>query len=319
MQALTVAVITYHQFSHFHLSVPCIVFGTQSPDIPEFKLMICAAEPNPVSTMASGELSIKTNYDLKDLEQADIVIVPCWRDPKEKPPQPLLAALIQAYQRGAQIVGLCLGTYVLAATGLLDQKKASTHWEFADDFSRRFPSVQLDMSALYIEEDRLVTSAGTAAGLDCCLHLIRQRYGGQIANKIARRLVIQPHRQGGQAQFIEHTVPINSQDVRLNDLLQWLKENLSQTHTLDSLANRVLMSRRTFTRRFQKATGMPVHKWLINERLHVTQLLLESTNHSIEHIARIAGFNTTASLRHHFQINFGVAPIQWRQMFKSTH
>ncbi|MBF3216670.1 helix-turn-helix domain-containing protein, partial [Pseudomonas aeruginosa] len=218
----------------------------------------------------------------------------------ERPPQALLDALIAARARGAQLVGLCLGAFVLAEAGLLDGRRATTHWMWAEDFAGRFPAVRVEPDVLYIEDDGLLTSAGTVAGIDCCLHLVRQRLGAQTTNHLARRLVVAPHRQGGQAQFIEQPLPDSAQNGRLGELLVWLRQNLDQAHSLDSLAQRVLMSRRTFTRHFRQLTGTTVSQWLQAERLALAQRLLETTEHSVQAIAGLAGFGSAVSLRQQF-------------------
>jgi transcriptional regulator GlxA family with amidase domain len=214
------------------------------------------------------------------------------------------------------VVGLCLGAYVLAEAGLLDGREATTHWAYADDFSRRYPKVRLKPDVLYVDNGGVVTSAGTAAGIDCCLHMLRQRHGAEMANQVARRLVVAPHRQGGQAQFIEQPLPDNPRDSRLAGLIDQVRATLDQAHSLDSLAQQALMSRRTFTRHFRQLTGTTVGQWLLAERLARTQRLLEATDESIERIAMLAGFGATVSLRHHFRQAFGVSPQAWRQTFR---
>ncbi|GAB7200939.1 GlxA family transcriptional regulator [Dickeya oryzae] len=309
----SVAVVACDQFSPFHLSVPCMIFGDVLPGQPLFRLHLCAGEEG-VLRSAQG-LQIDTPFGLDTLAQADIVVVPYWRNPQETPNPALLEALAEAYARGSLLVGLCLGTYVLAWAGLLTQRNAATHWEFAQDFQQRFPDVRLDTQALYVEDERLITSAGTAAGLDCCLHVVRKYHGSVIANKIARRMVIPPHREGGQAQFIERPMPTSTQDARINALLDYLRSHLDHSYHLDDLARRTLMSRRTFTRQFHKATGMSVGEWLMAERLQQSQALLESTTLSIEAIAEQVGFGTAASLRQHFRRQFNVTPGEWRRTF----
>ncbi|WOX98538.1 GlxA family transcriptional regulator [Dickeya fangzhongdai] len=313
MHIPSVAVVACNQFSPFHLSVPCMIFGDVLPGQPLFRLRICAGEEG-VLRSAQG-LQVDTPFGLDALAEADIVVVPYWRNPQEMPNPALLAALAAAYARGSLLVGLCLGTYVLAWAGLLTQRKAATHWELAQDFQQRFPDVHLDTHALYVEDERLITSAGTAAGLDCCLHLVRKYHGSAIANKVARRIVIPPHREGGQAQFIERPVPVSTQDARINALLDYLRSRLDQPHHLDELARRTLMSRRTFTRQFHKATGMSVGEWLMAERLQQSQTLLESTTLSIDAIAEQVGFGTATSLRQHFRRQFNVTPGEWRRTF----
>ncbi len=227
----------------------------------------------------------------------------------------MIEALIRCHERGAHVVGLCYGTYALAYAGLLDGKRASTHWLAEQDFSGRFPKVKLDTNALYVEEDRLVTSAGTAAGLDCCLFLVREYYGAQIANKVARVMVVAPHREGGQAQFIEQPVAVSTQDAHINRLLDYLRAHLASSHTIDELAARTAMSRRTFTRHFQRATGMTVVEWLVNERLRRGSELLETTSLSVETIAERVGFHTATSFRQHFKQRHQVSPRDWRKTF----
>jgi transcriptional regulator GlxA family with amidase domain len=198
-----IAVVAFDGISPFHLSVPCLVFGEDRRElgVPRFALQVCAAETGPLRTSAG--FSIAAGAGLAALRRCDMVIVPSWRDAAEVAPKELLAALRAAHRRGAQIVGLCLGAFVLAEAGLLEDRTATTHWHWAGEFAARFPHVRLDPEVLYVDEGDVVTSAGTAAGLDCCLHLLRQRCGAEAANRVARRLVVAPHRQGGQAQFIE--------------------------------------------------------------------------------------------------------------------
>jgi transcriptional regulator GlxA family with amidase domain len=281
-----------------------------------FDFRVCALEAGTLSTTAG--FSIAATHGLKALDDAHTIIVPSWRDPDEAPPAELLEALRRAHARGAQLVGLCLGAFVLAAAGILDGRTATTHWAWAGDFARRFPRVRLDPDVLYIDDGDVLTSAGTAAGLDCCLHVLRGLCGAQAANYVARRLVVSPHRQGGQAQYIEQPVPPNLRGDRLSGLLEWVAGNLDMPHTLDSLAERALMSRRTFTRRFRLATGATVGAWLLAQRLARAQQLLESSDQSVEAIAASAGFGSTASLRQHFQEAFRTSPSAWRREFRGV-
>lgn len=314
MPVPVVSVVAFDRISPFHLSVPCVVFGDPHPGAPGFELRVCAAEPGLLATTAGFSLTVA--HGLEALETADIVIVPSWRDPAERPPQGLLDALVAAHRRGAQVVGLCLGAYVLAESGLLDGRRATTHWAYAGDFAQRYPTVGVDADVLYIDDGNITTSAGTAAGIDCCLHMLRGRYGVEPANRVARRLVMPPHRQGGQAQFVEQPLPGSARDSRLSELIDWVRANLAQPHDLDSLAARALMSRRSFTRRFRLLTGTAVGEWLLRERLAFGQRLLEGTDQPVEQIARLAGFGSAVSLRHHFRAAFGVSPQAWRQAFR---
>ncbi|WP_442784997.1 helix-turn-helix domain-containing protein [Actimicrobium sp. GrIS 1.19] len=311
---MTIAVLAFDRISPFHLSVPCAVFGESHPGMPRIALKVCAAESGLITTTAGFTVGAK--YGLAALKTADTIIVPGWRDPAEKPPALLLKALVAAHRRGAQIVGLCLGSYVLAEAGLLDGRSATTHWSYAGDFAQRYPTVRVNANVLYVEDGNVLTSAGTAAGIDCCLHMVRQRYGAASANLVARRLVVAPHRRGGQAQFIAQPIPVTSRENRLSGLLETVRANLGAPHSLDSLSAQALMSRRTLTRQFRQLTGTTVGQWLHDERLTFAQRLLESSDHSIEAIAALVGFGSQESFRLHFRRAFQVSPVAWRHTFK---
>ena len=309
-----IAVVAFQRVIPFHLSVPCIVFGEGilAADNP-FEVRVCAGEPGPIKTSTGFGLSDLEPLEL--LEQADVVVVPGWRDSLDDPPERLLSALRRAHNRGAQIVGLCLGTYVLAAAGLLDGGCATTHWEFADRIAARFPAIDLDPDVLYVEHNNVLTSAGTAASLDVCLHMLRTRLGATEANRTARRLVIAPHRTGGQAQFIDQPLPAASGDCRLAVLMNSVRTRLQEPHSVDSLASEARMSRRSFTRHFKALTGTSAAAWLLKERLVYSQRLLESSDDSIEAIADTAGFGSVASMRMHFREALSVTPTVWRERF----
>lgn len=309
-----IAIVAFERISPFHLSAPCVVFGDRHPGVPPFDFAVCAPQPGRLATTAG--FSIVVEHGLEKLLTADTIIVPSWRDPAERAPAALLAALVAAHERGARIVGLCLGAYVLAQAGLLDGRAATTHWAYAEDFARRHPGVRLQPDVLYLEDGRMLTSAGTVAAIDCCLYMLRQQLGGEIANSVARRLVVPPHRQGGQAQFVTQPLPANATDARLSGLLDWVRAHLDQAHTLDSLAARATMSRRTFTRHFRQMTGATVGAWLLGERLALAQRLLESSSHSVETVSNLAGFGSAVSLRQHFRTAFGVSPVAWRRTFR---
>lgn len=308
-----VAVVAFDRISAFHLSVPCMVFGDALADDSPVEVVVCAAEP--------GALRTRTGFGLTDLaslsvlKKADAIVVPSWRDVHEPAPQKLLKALREAHGRGASIVGLCLGAHVVAEAGLLDGRRATTHWEYAAAFAQRFPTVDVDPGVLYVEDGNVLTSAGTAAGIDACLHLLRQRLGAAEANQVARRMVVSPHRQGGQAQFIEQPLPKTAGGARLARLIDAVRERLHEQHTLDSLAGEASMSRRTFTRHFKALTGTSVQSWLLAERLALSQRLLEKTDQPIENISGLAGFGSVVSLRYHFRHAFGVSPTTWRGNF----
>lgn len=234
----------------------------------------------------------------------------------EPAPAPLLAALRCAHERGALIVALCLGAYVVAEAGLLDGRRATTHWRWAGLFAQRFPQVRVDPNVLYVDEDDVLTSAGTAAGIDCCLHVVRKQFGADVTNRIARTLVVPPHRQGSQAQYIEQPVLATTADSPLTRTLHWAAGHLDQPHSLDSLAARALMSRRSFTRHFRRHTGTSVGRWLLGQRLALAQRLLETTAQPIEHIAEHAGFGSALSLRQHFGDAFNTTPSMYRREFR---
>jgi transcriptional regulator GlxA family with amidase domain len=244
------------------------------------------------------------------------VVVPSWRDPHEPAPEALRQALRRAHANGARLVGLCLGTFVLADAGLLDGRPATTHWAALDAFARCHPRVRLEPDVLYVDDGELLTSAGTAAGIDCCLHLIRREHGAEVANRIARRLVVAPHRQGGQTQYIEQPLPADPGDDRLRAVLAWALEHLDQRLGVDELASRALMSRRTFTRRFRRATGASVGDWLAHQRLARAQRLLETTDRPLDHIAAEAGFGSAVSLRQRFGAALGTSPSAYRRSFR---
>jgi len=312
----TVAVVAFDGISPFHLSVPCAVFGEDrsAGGVPRYEVVVCAAETRPIRTSAG--FSIGGVRPLADLRRAGTVIVPSWRDPLEAPPPALLAALRAAHRRGARVVGLCLGSFVLAAAGLLDARRATTHWSWAAEFARLHPAVALDASVLYVDEGDILTSAGTAAGIDCCLHLLRKDCGAEAASYVARRMVVPPHRQGGQAQYIEAPLPAGGTPDRLAQALDWALRHLDQPLDLDSLARRAAMSRRTFTRRFRDRTGTTFLQWLLAQRIAHAQRLLESSARPIERIAEMAGFGNAASMRQRFARSLGTSPAAYRREFR---
>jgi transcriptional regulator GlxA family with amidase domain len=314
----TDAVVAFDGISPFHLSVPCLVFGEDRSAIgvPPFRLLVCAAQTGRLRTSAGFDIDVA--HDLLALRRAQIVIVPSWRDTTERPPAPLLEALQRAHRRGAQIVGLCLGAFVLADAGLLDGRAATTHWNFAEAFAARYPAVRLDPDVLYVDHGDVLTSAGTAASLDCCLYLLRQRCGAEVANRVARRLVVAPHREGGQAQFVEQPLPAAQRGDKLQALLAWVVKHLDEAHSVDSLADRAAMSRRTFTRRFRQATGTTLLQWLLNQRLARARRLLETTDRGVEWVALEAGFGSAVSLRQHFAASLGTSPTRYRAQFQAS-
>jgi transcriptional regulator GlxA family with amidase domain len=314
---LTVAVIAYDGISPFHLSVPCLVFGGngRDPGLSTFKVVVCSAEQGPLRTEAG--FTMDTEYDLAAADGADIVVMPSWHDDCREAPSALLEALRRAHGRGATVVGLCLGAFPLAQAGVLDGKSATTHWQSADALAERHPKVKVNPDVLYVDEGDVLTSAGVAAGLDCCFHLLRRLSGAEVANGRAKRLLISPHRQGGQAQFIERPLPVSNSDGRLARVLEWVARHLEQSHSLASLAEQAAMSRRNFTRHFRQATGTSFKQWLLSQRLAYAQRLLENGDASIELVAQQAGFATGLSLRQHFRAVLDISPSAYRKQFRS--
>lgn len=316
MRARTIAVVAFDGISPFHLTVPCVVFAEDRREIgmPRFDVRVCGVERRRLATSAG--FAIEAPHGLDGLAGAGIVIVPSWRDPNERPPEKLLAALRSARERGARVIGLCLGAFVLAEAGLLDGRRATTHWAWAEAFAQRFPQVELDAGALYVDEGDVLTSAGTAAGIDCCLHLVREQLGAELANRLARRLVVSPHRPGGQAQFIEQPVARDGGGDRLRAALDWAARRIDEPLTLKQLAARSAMSTRTFTRRFRAATGTTFKQWLIDQRLTRARRLLEATDLPVERVASDAGFGTALSMRLHFASSVGTSPLAYRRSFR---
>lgn len=315
-RATRVAIVAFERIRPFHLSVPCAVFGEAAGAEPLFDVRVCAAEPGELRSQIG--FTIGTKYGLTELARAQIVVVPSWRDASEPAPPALLTALRRAHRRGALIVGLCLGAYVLAEAGLLDGRRATTHWRWAEHFARRFPQVRVDPNVLYVDEGDVLTSAGTAAGIDCCLHVVRKQFGAEASNRIARTLVVPPHRQGSQAQYIEQPVLVSASASPLAKAMDWAARHLDAAHSVDSLAARALMSRRSFTRHFRQHTGTTVGQWLLGQRLVLAQRLLETTAQPIGRIAERAGFGSSVSLRQHFDSAFNTTPSMYRREFRGS-
>lgn len=316
-KTITIAVAAYEGINPFHLSIPHMVFDksrNKDDGGPHIKVITAGIRKGEIETSMGFSMTIE--IDLEAFSQAQIIIIPSWPDVNTPVPQRLISALTCAHKNGAKIVGLCLGSVVLAEAGLLDGKQATTHWQWADDFTRRYPAVQLDASQLYIDREDIVTSAGVAAAIDCCLHLLRQICGAEITNQVARKMVVAPLRQGGQAQFIDKPLLASHQDNRLSQLLQWITLHPELPHTIDSLAERAMMSRRTFTRHIRQITGTTITQWLLTQRIVKAQRMLESGSQSIETIAIEAGFGSVTSLRHHFAKTLNIPPSTYRKQFR---
>ncbi|MFZ6744911.1 GlxA family transcriptional regulator [Undibacterium sp. JH2W] len=321
-KTVNIAVLAFDGISPFHLSVPCMVFGEHHGGMamPAFDLKVCLDSTGRTQheVQTNAGFAIRVRHGLATLAKADMVVVPSWHDDLRPAPPALLKALRQAHQRGARLIGLCLGAFVLAEAGLLDGRSATTHWALAKAFSERYPHISLDPNVLYVDHGDVITSAGTAAGIDCCLHVLRTSYGADIAAHVARRLVVAPHRQGGQAQYIQQPLPVLATDDRLAKVLEWMLAHLAQPQQLDQLAQRALMSRRSFTRHFQQQTGTTVGKWLLNQRLALAQRQLETSKRGIDDIAADTGFGTGLLLRRYFAREFGISPSAYRREFQGN-
>jgi AraC family transcriptional activator FtrA len=311
-----VAIVAYDKLCTFEFALAVEVFALKRPELgtPWYDCEVCAVDRGPLS--ATGGVTFSARRGLHLLERAGTVVVPGWRDLDEPPPRALLAALRKAYARGARLLSICSGAFVLAATGLLDGKRATTHWRYTERFAERFPRVRLVPDVLYVDEGRLLTSAGSAAGLDLCMHLVRRDYGAAVANQVARRLVIAPHREGGQAQFVQEPVPPAEEGSPLAPVLDWALRNLREPISVRRLARRAGMSERTFCRRFEAHLGTSPARWLIGQRVIAAQRLLETSPLPIEAVADRTGMGTAANLRHHFHAQIRTTPLQYRRSFR---
>jgi transcriptional regulator GlxA family with amidase domain len=299
----------------FELGVLCEVFGLDRPDeplLPTFDFALCAPAPGPVRT-ASG-FRIDVEHDLSRLATADLVAVPAIRRQADVPEE-LIEALRAARARGARVMSVCSGAFVLGAAGLLDGRACTTHWHYADELARRFPAARVNPSVLYVDDDGVLTSAGTAAGIDACLYLVRKEFGERVATRLARRMVVPPHRDGGQQQYVETPLPAVAADT-LAETLVWMTGHLAEDLTVEGLAERAHMSARTFARRFRAETGTTPHHWLTGQRVLLAQRLLEETDHGVDTVADLAGFGGAAVLRHHFVRRVGTTPQAYRRAFR---
>ncbi|MFI5041104.1 MAG: helix-turn-helix domain-containing protein [Acidimicrobiales bacterium] len=313
----TVATVVGNGLSPFEFAVACEVFGTdRSADVgrPWYRFLVCAADPPPITTTTG--FTIDTPFRLDALRRADTIVVPA-SGPAEHN-QELLDALREAHSRGARILSVCTGAFVLAAAGLLDGRPATTHWMHADVFARRYPNVKLDPCVLYVDDGDILTSAGTAAGIDLCLHVVRLDYGAEAANKVARRMVVAPHRDGGQAQFVNEPVPPAAMGDLFADTLAWAQEHLDERIGVEDLARRAAMSPRSFARRFHDTAGSTPLQWLLRQRVMLAQRLLETTDLSIDIVATRSGFGTATNLRQHFQRLVRTSPHAYRRTFQET-
>lgn len=310
----TVAVIVQEPVALFEYGVIHEVFGLDRTDdgVPAFDLLICS--PTPGVPLASGNgASVIAPHPLSAALDADLVAIPGGRTDID-PPVDVLDTLREVIARGGRLLSVCSGAFAIAATGLLDGKRCTTHWRHGELLAERFPAVRVDTDVLFADEYPIITSAGTAAGIDACLYVVREEHGPVVANAIARRMVVPPHRDGGQRQFVAAPVPRCSDDG-FGAILAWMVENLDADIAVDDLARRAHMSSRTFARRFVDEVGTTPHKWLTEQRVAHARTLLESTEIGIEQVAGQVGFGSATLLRHHFTSAVGLSPTAYRRRF----
>ena len=327
-----VAVVLVNGFLPFEFGTICEVFGVDRADdrLPPYDFAVVAGEPPPLR--AHNDFTVQPPCGLERLAEADLIALPAVEDERlgiragqplvptgpDAPslfPGDLLEALRQAVRRGAKVLSVCTGAFILGEAGLLDGRRCTTHWRSAAELARRYPQAKVDPDVLYVDDDQVITSAGTAAGIDACLYLVRKEQGSRIANGIARRMVVPPHRDGGQAQYVDQPVaPLC--DGTLRDLLEWLRAHLDQPLTVRQLAARANMSERTFARRFVQETGITPQRWLIGQRILLAQQLLEESDETVDLVADRAGFGNATALRHHFRAWRGTTPNAYRRLFR---
>ena len=320
---MIVCVVGSEQVLGFELMIPGQVFGMANvavaelgSEAPRYDVRVCAQNRAISTTTDWGAVDIRTPFDLDEVAAADVVIVPGTKDFLEPPAPAILEALRAAYAGGARIGAICVGAFILAATGLLDGRRATTHWQWADHLARRHPEVDVTPAAMFVDDGRILTCAGVAAGLDLCLHLIRQDAGPELAGRTARRLVLPSWRAGGQAQYVESTVP-QDDSLPLRPTIRWMEENAFEPLDLHRIARHASMSVRSLNRHFRDQLGTTPLKLLLQMRVDRARNLLESTTLPLNRVAEQSGFASHASLRYHFVRAVGVPPHEYRSGYAS--
>jgi AraC family transcriptional regulator, transcriptional activator FtrA len=311
-----VALLAHERIAPFELGVAAEVFALARPELDVdwwYSFSVCAERPGTLP--AVGGFGLAVEGGLEQLAQADTVVLPGSPDVHGEPSSAVVESLLDAHASGGRLVSICSGAFVLAATGLLDGRRATTHWRYASLLQRRYPRVEVTPEVLYVDGDDLLTSAGTAAGIDLCLHIVRKDHGARVANQVARRMVVAAHRDGGQAQFIERPVPAPAPDDPVALAIEWALGHLPERIGVDDLARQAHLSPRQFTRRFRAATGASPGAWLLRRRLDAALPLLESSSEPVEQVGARVGFPTPAAFRRHFTRAYGVPPSAWRRSF----
>lgn len=314
MKKHLVVALAYDQLCTFEFGCVVEIFALARPElgVDWYRFAVCAEEKGPIRAM--GGISVTASHSLALLGRADTIIIPGWRDAAEPPPRNLLRRLQAAHARGARLASICSGVFVLAAAGLLEGRAATTHWRYAKLLQQQYPGIDVHPNALYVDEGQILTSAGSAAGLDMMLHLVRRDHGAKVANTVAQRLVMPPFRLGDQAQFVARPVP--SEDAaRLSRLMDWVRAHPAIPHSVDSMARRAAMSARTLQRQFQESTGLSPVAWLTRERVELAKELLECTRKPMAHVSALAGFGSEESFRRHFRLVAGTTPTAFRKQF----
>jgi transcriptional regulator GlxA family with amidase domain len=311
-----VAVVVLDGVAPFELGVLCEVFGTDrsAQGLPFYDFAVCSPRARPVT--AQQGFAVTPSHDLDRLDTADLIGVPACGIDVVVPPE-VSAALRRAVDRGAKVISLCTGIFVLHEAGILEGRRCTTHWMHAEELLAVCPEARLEPDLLYVQDGPVITSAGSAAGIDACLHVLRAEHGSKVANAVARRMVVPPHRGGGQRQYIEAPMPCSAAET-LAPLLDWVVEHLDEAMTVETLADQAVMSPRTFARRFRAETGTTPHSWITAQRLLLAERLLEETDDPVELVATQAGFGTAAVLRHHFQQHRHTTPLAFRQAFRQA-
>ena len=314
MKKHLVVVLAYDRLCTFEFGCAVELFALERPElgVEWYQFAVCAIEPGPIR--AAGGISISAPYDLTLLALADTIVIPGWRDATEAPPPALLQQLRDAHARGARLCSICSGVFVLAAAGLLDGQRATTHWRYADQLARRYPAIEVQPDDLYVDTGQIITSAGSAAGLDMLLHLVRRDYGAHVGNLVAQRLVVPPHREGGQAQYLPRPMA-HDEKGRLTRLMDFIRSHPAERHSVASMASRAAMSARTLQRQFQDATGLGPVEWVTRERIAIVKDLLETSELPLAVLAAKAGFGSEESLRHHFRRLTLTTPAAYRRQF----
>jgi len=309
-----VVAVAYDRLCTFEFGCTTEFFALKRPElsVPWYRFDVCSADPSPLR--ATGGVTVSVDKGIRCLDKADTIVIPGWRDSEETPPAELIRKLERAFERGARLCSICSGVFVLAAAGVLDGKRATTHWRYVDKLAEMYPRIEVEPQSLYVDEGQVLTSAGSAAGLDMFMHMVRQDYGARVANSVAQRLVIPPHRDGGQAQFLPKPLPADDRG-RLGSVMEHVRSKPAAAHSVATLARRASMSPRTLQRQFRETVGLSPLEWITRERIGIAKDLLECSDAPLGQVAERVGFNSIESFRRHFRLIVGTSPSAYRAQF----